>query len=54
MVHIWELGLKRVDRSGGAGGPVAGGWRSFAAAGRPARSNPGGGTIPAAVAVPCK
>lgn len=39
--------------SGGAGGPgAAGGCSSLAAAGKLAKSKPGGGTIPAAVAVP--
>lgn len=45
-------GSQEGGSGGGAGGPGAGGWRSLAAAGNPERSNPGGGTMPAAVAVP--
>lgn len=45
-------GSQEGGSGGGAGRPDAGAWRSFAAAGNPERSKPGGGTIPAAAAVP--
>lgn len=40
--------------SGGGGGPGMGPCSSFAAAGNPVKSKPGGGTMPAAVAVLCR